>query len=168
MRIQLLRADRTSIVVDAIVNPAAAEPPRPPQGSPEDLAARDRRHRAPSGLANAPVGAATATSGGNLLCRFVIHAVVPPPGDPDIARKLAAATTAALDKAEELAISSVGVPPLGLDDESGMTLEQCAQVMIGATIAYRLKARSLQRVVYCLFGSTAYDAFARALEELDH
>src|SRR5947208_3561218 len=62
MNIELLRADVNSLKVDAIINPASASKPVAEFGS-------------------VPVGHAVVTSGGNVLCKFVIHAIVPRVGD---------------------------------------------------------------------------------------
>ena len=63
MIIELIRADITSLKIDAIVNP------RPTGGD---------------------VGTATVSSGGNVLCKFVITAVVPRPDTPDTLRAVPA------------------------------------------------------------------------------
>jgi len=137
MNLELLRADITSLKVDAMVNESA-----------------------PSTL---PVGQATVTSGGNLLCKFVIHAAVPRAGEDNGHGKLRAAMLSALERAEELAISSVGIPLMG---SQALPLEEIATVMIQAALDFRSRARSLQRVVFCLFGAQAYDIFERLLREL--
>lgn len=137
MHIELLRADITSLKVDAMVNESA-----------------------PGAV---PVGQATVTTGGNLLCKFVIHASVPRPGEDNGEKKLRAATLSALERAEELAISSVGIPSIG---SPALPLEEVARVMIQAALDFRTRARSLQRVVFCLFGAEAYETFDRVLREL--
>lgn len=134
MQIQLLRADTTSLKVDALVYPAA-------EGSDEPVV----------------------VSSGNFLCRFVIHVPVPKAGEGDDELKLRKATTAALERAEELAVASVGLPPIG----SGFTLDRCAWVMLSAALEFRTRARSLQRAVFCLFGQAELDAFQKALKELE-
>ncbi len=134
MQIQLLRADTTSLKVDALVYPAA-------EGSDEPVV----------------------VSSGNFLCRFVIHVPVPKAGEGDDELKLRKATTAALERAEELAVASVGLPPIG----SGFTLDRCARVMLSAALDFRTRARSLQRAVFCLFGQAELDAFQNALKELE-
>ena len=58
MEIELLRADVSSLKVDAIINPASASKPVAEFGP-------------------VPVGHAVVTIGGNVLCKFVIHAIVP-------------------------------------------------------------------------------------------
>jgi O-acetyl-ADP-ribose deacetylase len=136
MHIELLRADITSLKVDAMVNESA-----------------------PGAV---PVGQATVTTGGNLLCKFVIHASVPSPGDVNCETKLRAATMSALERAEELAISSVGIPSMG---GAALPVDEVARVMIQAALDFRTRARSLQRVVFCLFGADAYNAFERVLRE---
>jgi O-acetyl-ADP-ribose deacetylase (regulator of RNase III) len=134
MQIQLLRADTTSLKVDALVYPAESG-------------------------AEGPV----VVSSGNFLCRFVIHVPAPAAGDADDELKLRNATTTALERAEELAIATVGLPPIG----TGFTADRCARVMLGAALDFRTRARSLQRAVFCLFGEAEYTAFDRALKELE-
>jgi O-acetyl-ADP-ribose deacetylase (regulator of RNase III) len=141
MDIQLLRTDTTSLKVDALVFPEEA-----PSDSKE--------------------GRAVVTTGGNLLCRFIIHVKVPKASEEDADAKLRAATIAALERAEELAIASVGLPSIGTGT-FGFDLERCARVMLAATIDFRTRARSLQRTVYCLLGQEESAVFARVLQELD-
>jgi O-acetyl-ADP-ribose deacetylase len=141
MHIQLLRTDTTSLKVDALVYPEEA---------PADL--KD--------------GRAVVTTGGNLLCRFVIHVKVAHADAADADVKLRAATLAALERAEELAIASVGLPSIGAGP-FGFDIERCARVMIAAAIDFRTRARSLQRAVFCLLGHEEYAIFERVLRELE-
>lgn len=147
MDIELLRADVTSLKVDAMVNPSDSQ-----------------KHIA--GLGYIPVGSAVVSSGGNLLCKFIIHAAGPRMGEGDEDRKLRSATWSALQRAEELAVASVAFPAMSTG-VFGFPIERCARVMLGATIDFKSHARSLQRVVYCLFGADPYDQFRRVLEELE-
>ncbi len=141
MHIHLLRTDTTSLKVDALVYP----------------------EEAPSELND---GRAVVTTGGNLLCRFVIHVKVSRTGEPDADAKLRASTISALERAEELAIASVGLPALGAGTV-GFSTEHCARIMLAATIDFRHRARSLQRAVFCLLGAEEYAVFERVLGELD-
>lgn len=141
MHIQLLRTDTTSLKVDALVYPEEA-----PSESHE--------------------GRAVVTTGGNLLCRFVIHVKVSRADEPDADAKLRGATIAALERAEELAIASVGLPSIG-SGPFGFDTERCARVMLAATMDFRNRARSLQRAVFCLFGQDEYETFARVLQEVE-
>lgn len=140
MHIQLLRTDTTSLKVDALVYP----------------------EEAPSNLAD---GRAVVTTGGNLLCRFVIHVKIAKADEGDADAKLRQATIAALERAEELAIASVGLPAIG-GGPFGFDTERCARVMLAATIDFKTRARSLQRAVFCLLGQEEYATFERVMREL--
>jgi O-acetyl-ADP-ribose deacetylase len=142
MNIQLLRADIASLKVDAIVAPTDPQ-------SHEDN------------------GRAVVVTGGNLLARFIIHVHVPNADDADADGRLRAATLAALERAEELAIASVGLPAVATGP-FGFSTERCARVMLAAAIQHRSRARSLQRAVFCLFGAQEYAIFERVLGEIEH
>jgi O-acetyl-ADP-ribose deacetylase (regulator of RNase III) len=144
MNIELLRADVSSLKVDAIINPASASKPVADFGP-------------------VPVGHAVVTSGGNVLCKFVIHAIVPRNGDGDEDAKLRNAMWAALKRAEELAIASVAMPPV--PGSFGFERGRCSRVLISTTLDFRPHARSLQRVVFCAFSEEAYGELRLALEE---
>jgi O-acetyl-ADP-ribose deacetylase (regulator of RNase III) len=145
MEIELLRADVSSLKVDAIINPASASKPVAEFGP-------------------VPVGHAVVTIGGNVLCKFVIHAIVPRNGDGDEDSKLRNAMWAALKRAEELAIGSVAMPPVpaALGFEAG----RCWRVLASTALDFRPTARSLQRVVFCAFSEENYRELERAIEEL--
>lgn len=139
MEIQLLRADINSLKVDAIV--------------------------APSEHTQEESGRAIVVTGGNLLARFIIHVRVPNAIDEDADAKLQVATRAAIDRAEELAVASVGLPAIATGP-FGFTAERCARAMLPAALDHRHRARSLQRAVFCLFGREEYEVFERVLGEL--
>jgi O-acetyl-ADP-ribose deacetylase (regulator of RNase III) len=129
--IELIRADITSLKIDAIVNPRST---------------------------GGDVGTATVTSGGNVLCKFVITAVVPHPGEDDEERKLRDAIWAALHRAEELAVATVAFPAF---------TGAATRVVLHAALDFRAHARSLQRVVFCAFSEEVHREFGRVLQELD-
>ena len=131
MIIELIRADITSLKIDAIVNP------RPTGGD---------------------VDTATVSSGGNVLCKFVITAVVPRPGEEDEERKLRDAMWSALHRAEELAVATVAFPAMA---------GAATRVVVRAALDFRAHARSLQRVVFCAFNEETHREFGRVLQELD-
>src|SRR5690349_125616 len=124
MNIQLLRADITSLKVDAIVAPSDPH-------------------------LQIPDGRAVVLTGGNLLARFVIQVPMPHGSDPEADAKLRMSTYAALERADELAVASIGLPPVARS--RGFTTERAARVMLAATLDYRRRARSLQRATFCLF-----------------
>ena len=131
MIIELIRADITSVKIDAIVNP------RPTGGA---------------------VGTASVSSGGNVLCKFVITAVVPQADEEGAEGKLRDAIWAALQRAEELAVGSVAFPAIA---------GEAAHVVVRAALDFRAHARSLQRVVFCAFNGEIHGEFGRVLQELD-
>ena len=141
MNIQLLRVDIASMKVDAIVAPTDPQ-------------------------AHESNGRAVVVTGGNLLARFIIHVHVPNADDTDADGLLRAATLAALERAEELAIASVGLPAVATGP-FGFSTERCARVMLAATLQHRSRARSLQRAVFCLFGPEEYAIFERVLGEIE-
>jgi O-acetyl-ADP-ribose deacetylase (regulator of RNase III) len=138
--IELMRADVTSLKVDAIAAPSA-----------------------PSLSAN---GRAVVMTGGNLLARFVIEVPVPRGSEPDADARLRDATTQALARADELAVATIGLPVLG-KRSLGYATERCARIMLRATLDYRDRTRSLQRAIFCLFGKEEYMIFESVLEELE-
>jgi len=145
MEIQLLRADIASLKVDAIVFPT-------------DPHSREQQSHEQDGRA-------AVVTGGNLLARFIIQVHVPQADDTNADDKLRDATRAALERAEELAVGSVGLPAIGTDP-FGFSNERCARAMLAATLEYRSRARSLQKAVFCMFGAEEYTVFERVLKEL--
>ena len=100
----------------------------------------------------------------SLFCRFVINADVPPVDAADADEKLRKVTMDALNRAESYAVESVGMIPLWSGQAAA---ERCARNMLQATVDFRSRARSVQRVVYCLFGKASHDLFTRVLQELE-
>jgi O-acetyl-ADP-ribose deacetylase (regulator of RNase III) len=131
VKIELIRADITSLKIDAIVNPRTT---------------------------GGEVGTAVATSGGNVLCKFVITAIVPRAGEENEETKLRDAMWAALHRAEELAVASVALPAIG---------GAASHIIVRAAVDFRAHARSLQRVVFCAFSQEMHQEFGRVLRELD-
>lgn len=142
MHIDLVRADIMSLKADAIVNPTS-----PQLGHGHD------------------VGMATVSTGGNVLCKFVIHAVVPRLGEGDEDEKLRRATWSSMQRAEELALESIAFPPMSTG-VFGLSYERCARIMLAAAIDFGPHARSLRRVYFAMFGEQAYADFERVLREL--
>lgn len=165
MKIELLRADITSLKVDAIVN--AANPRLQHMGGVAGAIVRQGGkviEQESSRIGYVPVGNAVVTTGGNLLCKYVIHAVAPRMGEGNEDDKLRSATLSALQRGEELAVQSIAFPPMSTGI-FGFPLERCARIMIGTMIDFRSRARSIKRVVFCLFGREPYEVFERILKE---
>ncbi len=112
-------------------------------------------------------GSAAITSGGNLKARYVIHAVGPRftvggGGTSRSAELLASAVRAALRMADEHGLKSIALPAISTGI-FGYPMEEAAQVMLSAAIAYLRGETGLARVVFCLYGQPAFEVFFREL-----
>ena len=111
-------------------------------------------------------GSAAITSGGDLKARHVIHAVGPVyDRTPHSAELLASAVRSALQMADDHGLKSVALPAISTGI-FGYPLEEAAQVMLEAAIAYLRGETGLEWVIFCLYGQHAFDVFARELETL--
>jgi O-acetyl-ADP-ribose deacetylase (regulator of RNase III) len=116
MRIELVTGDITEQRVDAIVNAAnssllgggGVDGAIHARGGPQILA-ECRRLRATTHAGGLPVGAAVATSAGDLSARWVIHTVGPIHGRGDAAQ-LRSCYSSSLQVAAELGAESVAFP----------------------------------------------------------
>jgi O-acetyl-ADP-ribose deacetylase (regulator of RNase III) len=133
MHIQLLRADVTSMKVDAIITASETNE--------------------------------QTVTGGNLLCKFIIQTPIPRAHDGDIEERIRVATLNALERAESLAVATVAMPAM-CDGFPPDMMRRCAQVMLDTTALFGKRARSLQRVVYCLFDEGDYEVFDQALRNV--
>jgi len=115
-----------------------------------------------------PTGSAAITSGGRLKARYVIHAVGPVyDGTPRSAELLAWAVRSALRLADEHGLRSIALPAISTGI-FGYPMEEAARVMLRAAAGYLEGETGLERVVFCLYGRSAYDTFCRALAEHEH
>lgn len=108
-----------------------------------------------------PIGAAHVTSGGNMPCKYVIHAVtMDEPGSPCDALTAWKATHAALGAAEALGFPTLALPAFGTG-VGGLGLRDCSAVMVAAVESHQ--ARSLKKVTFAVFGAPAELGFRGAL-----
>ena len=108
-------------------------------------------------------GSAAITSGGNLKARHVIHAVGPVyDRTPRSAELLASAVRSALQMADDHGLKSIALPAISTGI-FGYPLEEAAQVMLEAAIAYLRDETALEQVIFCLYGRRAFDVFAKEL-----
>lgn len=165
MDIRLTQGDITTLAVDAIVN-AANSRLQHGGGVAGAIVRKGGRviQEESDRIGYVPVGNAAVTGAGQLPCQYVIHAVGPRWGEGDEERKLADATTSALERAEELRLQSLALPAISTGI-FGFPLDRCAVVMVEAVRAFRARARSLRSVTFCLFDDQAYDVFERTLRE---
>jgi len=165
--IELAQGDITALDVDAIVN-AANEQLQLGAG----VAGAIRRRGGPSiqeecdRLGGCPTGSAVVTGGGQLSAKWVIHAVGPiwHGGGEGEEMLLTSAVRAALKRAEEVGARSVALPAISAG-VYGFPLARAAELSIGAARSFAAEARSVSRIVFCLFDDSALAAFERAFAE---
>ena len=163
--IEVLDTDITQLEVDAISNAAntrllhgggvAAAIAR--AGGP--AIERESSERAPIAL-----GEAVATSGGEMPCRWVIHAATMELGGPTSADIIRRATAAALQCADELGARSLALVAFGTG-VGGFPLEEAARIEVDEVRRHVDGGSGLERVVFAVRGGQARDAFERALAE---
>jgi|SRR5438445_11016852 len=163
--LETLKGDITALEVDAIVN-AANENLQLGAG----VAGAIRRRGGPSiqeecdRIGHCGTGKAVVTGAGELLSRWVIHAVGPvwrggERGEEDL---LAGAVLAALNRAEEIGAKSVALPAISTGIY-GFPLEKAAKISIAAARGFARTARGVERIVFVLFDEEAFAAFQNAL-----
>jgi O-acetyl-ADP-ribose deacetylase (regulator of RNase III) len=108
-------------------------------------------------------GSAAMTSGGDLKACHVIHAVGPVyDRTPRSAELLASAVRSALQMADDHGLKSIALPAISTGI-FGYPLEEAAQVMLEAALAYLQDETALEQVIFCLYGQRAFDVFAKEL-----
>jgi O-acetyl-ADP-ribose deacetylase len=162
--IELAQGDITAMNVDAIVN-AANEQLQLGAG----VAGAIRRKGGPSiqeecdRIGGCATGSAVVTAGGELPARWVIHAVGPiwRGGGEGEEMLLASAVRAALKRAEEVGARSVALPAISAG-VYGFPLTRAAELSIGVARSFAAEAKSVSRIVFCLYEDSALAAFERA------
>jgi O-acetyl-ADP-ribose deacetylase (regulator of RNase III) len=162
-QIEVLDTDITQLEVDAIAN--AANTRLIHGGGVAGAIARaggdavqaESRERAPIGL-----GEAVETSGGEMPCRWVIHAATMELGGPTSAEIIAAATASTLRKADELGAQSLALVAFGTG-VGGFPIEEAAQIEVAEVRRHLGAGSGLQRIVFAVRGEAARNAFERAL-----
>jgi O-acetyl-ADP-ribose deacetylase len=107
-----------------------------------------------------PLGSAVATTAGRLSARWVIHGAVMGQDlrtDADLVRRT---TRACLERADELGCRSLALPAFGTG-VGGFPLAECARLMVEEARSF--EPRTLERVIFAVFGRDAYEAFSSAL-----
>ncbi len=109
-----------------------------------------------------PVGEAVVTGAGKLKAKYIIHAAVMGPDLKTDAKKVREATKNSLLSGDELGIKSIAFPALGTGVGS-FPLNECARIMIDEVRQYSARKTGLEKVVFVLFGQSAYQAFKQEL-----
>jgi O-acetyl-ADP-ribose deacetylase len=161
--IDVLDTDITALDVDAIANAANTELKH---GG--GVAGAIRRAGGPAiqresdDKAPIALGDATETTGGDMPCRWVIHAATMELGGPTSADIIRRATASTLRKADELGARSLALVAFGtgvggfpLDDAAAIEAEEVRRHLDGAS--------GLERVVFAVHGDRAREAFEAAL-----
>ncbi len=162
--IEVLDADITQLEVDAIANAANTQLKHgggvagaiSRAGGPDVQA--QSNEKAPIGL-----GEAVETTGGEMPCRWVIHAATMELGGPTSAEIIREATVSTLRKADELGARSLALVAFGTG-VGGFPLGEAARIEIDEVSRYLGAGGSaIERVVFAVRGEAALDAFRTAL-----
>jgi O-acetyl-ADP-ribose deacetylase len=163
--IEVIDGDITELEVDAIANAAntrlqhgggvAAAISR--AGGPAIQAESDER-------SPIELGDAVATSAGELPCRWVIHAATMHLGGPTSAEAIRDATAATLRVADELGAASLALVAFGTG-VGGFPLAEAARIEAEEVRRHLERGSGLERVVFCVRGDEAREAFEAALAD---
>ena len=166
--LEICRGDLTALHVDAIVNAANAQ-----LAHGGGVAAAISRAGGPAiqqesnewVRSRGPVSHASPayTSGGNMPCKYVIHAVGPVWGSGREEEKLAAAIDGSLALADELELAPIAFPAISTGI-FGFPKDRCAEVMIEAVLDYFAghPASSVRDVRFCNFDEPTVACFEAA------
>jgi O-acetyl-ADP-ribose deacetylase (regulator of RNase III) len=162
--VELTKGDITALEVDAIVN-AANEHLQLGGG----VAGAIRRRGGPTiqeecdRIGHCSVGGAVVTGAGELPARWVIHAVGPVwrGGGAGEERLLASAIRSSLERAEQVGAKSVALPALSTG-VFGFPVDRAADISMGEARRFASGARSVERIIFCLFDDRALAAFQGA------
>ncbi len=116
-------------------------------------------------LAPLRLGAAAATTGGNLKAYYVIHAAIARPNEKATAESIRLATRQSLLRAEEKAIMSLALPPLG-SGEGGVSLEESARTMLKVTLDHIKMRTSLEKIYFVFDDDAARKTFEETFQKL--
>ncbi len=166
-RIELWNGDICDLEVDAIVSPAATslwmstgvagEIKRVGGDSIEFAAVRQ---------APVQIGDAIVTPAGRLAARVIIHAVSLERDRRTTGPAIRRAARSAMARARELSLASIAFPALGTG-VGGFPLDDAARIAVDAVRDELAAPSSVEHVIFALRGAAAYEAFARALSEVD-
>jgi O-acetyl-ADP-ribose deacetylase (regulator of RNase III) len=113
--------------------------------------------RAPIGL-----GEAVETSGGEMPCRWVIHAATMKLGGPTSADIIRRATHSTLTRADELGAASLALVAFGTG-VGGFSMAEAARIEAEAVTAHLAAGSGLQWIVFAVRGVEAATAFQAAV-----
>ena len=161
MQLEVLQGDIAAVEADAVAN-AANDHLWMGSGVAGALKRAGGEEIEREAMAQGPIelGTAVATTAGRLPARWVIHGAVMGQDlrtDADLVRRT---TRSCLELADELGCRSLALPAFGTG-VGGFPLGECARLMVAEARSF--EPRSLELVVFAVFGRDAYDAFSSAL-----
>lgn len=114
-----------------------------------------------------PTGQAVITTAGNMKAKHVVHTVGPiwHGGSQKEAELLASAYQESLKLAAENHLNSISFPSISTG-AYGYPLDEASHIAINAVASFLSKTTSIKEVVFVLFDSRTYDAYASALQEI--
>jgi O-acetyl-ADP-ribose deacetylase (regulator of RNase III) len=161
--IEVQQADITKLEVDAIANAANTDLRHgggvagaiSRAGGPAIQAESDER-------APIELGEAVETTGGDMPCRWVIHAATMRLGGPTSAEIIRSATARTLTKADELGAKSLALVAFGTG-VGGFPLDEAARIEVEEVQRHLGQGSGLNRVVFAVHGDDAEQAFRSAM-----
>lgn len=162
-RVDVAKADITQLEVDAIANAANTQLRHgggvagaiSRAGGPQ--IDRESRKAAPIGL-----GDAVPTGGGDLPCKWVIHAATMELGGPTSAEVIREATASTLRVADELGARSLALVAFGTG-VGGFPLDEAAMIEVEEVNRHLTQGSSLERIVFAVRDERAQLTFQEAL-----
>jgi O-acetyl-ADP-ribose deacetylase (regulator of RNase III) len=168
----IIRGDITHQATDAIVNAAnsglmgggGVDGAIHRAGGPEIL---EDCKKIVSAHGRLPTGQAVITTAGNMKARHVIHTVGPiwqggTQGEPEL---LASAYRESLKLAAASRLTSVSFPSISTG-VYGYPVDKAARTALKEVVAFLREDTAVKEVVFVLFDSRTYEAYAAALREL--
>ena len=161
--VEVHEGDITELEVDAIAN-AANTDLRHGGGVAGAIVRAGGREIQEESDAKAPIGLgeAIATGAGSLPSRWVIHAATMQLGGPTSAEIIREATASTLRVADELGAKSLGLVAFGTG-VGGFPVEEAARIEAEEVRRHFAERSGLERVVFCVFGEDARQAFEEVL-----
>jgi O-acetyl-ADP-ribose deacetylase (regulator of RNase III) len=116
-----------------------------------------------------PAGQAVITTAGNMASRYVIHTVGPiwHGGTAGEAALLASAYRESLKLAAENNLTTISFPSISTGAYS-YPLDEAAHIALETVATFLTEDSSIEEVVFVLFDSRTFEAYAAALEHLDN
>lgn len=164
--LSLVKADITDIEVDSFVF-YAQDDLKLSSGFGNSIAVRGgpavRKELAE--LGSLTVGAAVATTAGNMKAKFIIHADGPKFQEQDTEQKLKTTIGNALKCAEEKGVESIAFPPMGAGFY-GVPIDKSAEITTETLALYLNNGVKIKNVIICANDNREYKALQKQFNNL--